>query len=151
MIKVIFRETIIILLLCVAILLILGVLFYDYNPIGKVVPNKIAYTVPEDIKDDLEEENIIEEELVMQNIIYKVEGSDLNIYKKSNSYNPGKANPFAETVSDSTSVVNNTATVQKETTINSTQNVLLQIRSVKLSYTVKTQSVKVISDLPFLI
>ena len=49
MIKTVFKEIIIILLLCLAILLILSVLFYDYNPISKVVPNKIAYTVPENI------------------------------------------------------------------------------------------------------
>ena len=82
MIKTVFKEIIIILLLCLAILLILSVLFYDYNPISKVVPNKIAYTVPENIKNDLEEENTIEE-ITVENKVYTIEGSDLNIYKKS--------------------------------------------------------------------
>ena len=43
MVKSIIKEIIIMLLLCVAILLILGVLFYDYIPSNKVVPGKIAY------------------------------------------------------------------------------------------------------------
>ena len=40
MVKIILKETIIILLICIAILLILGVLFYDYNPLNKILPNK---------------------------------------------------------------------------------------------------------------
>lgn len=107
MIKTVFKEIIIILLLCLAILLILSVLFYDYNPISKVVPNKIAYTVPENIKNDLEEENTIEE-ITVENKVYTIEGSDLNIYKKSKSYNPGKANPFSTTTEDDTNTVENT-------------------------------------------
>lgn len=107
MIKTVFKEIIIILLLCLAILLILSVLFYDYNPISKVVPNKIAYTVLENIKNDLEEENTIEE-ITVENKVYTIEGSDLNIYKKSKSYNPGKANPFSTTTEDDTNTVENT-------------------------------------------
>ena len=107
MIKTVFKEIIIILLLCLAILLILSVLFYDYNPISKVVPNHIAYTVPENIKNDLEEENTIEE-ITVENKVYTIEGSDLNIYKKSKSYNPGKANPFSTTTEDDTNTVENT-------------------------------------------
>lgn len=94
MVKTFFKEIIIILLLCLAILLVLSVLFYDYNPISKVVPSKIAYTTPENIKEDLQDEATVEE-MAIENIVYTIEGSDLNIYKKSKSYNPGKANPFA--------------------------------------------------------
>lgn len=107
MVKTVLKEIIIILLLCLAILLVLSVLFYDYNPISKVVPNKIAYTAPESIKNDLEEENVIEE-IPVENKVYTIEGSDLNIYKKSNSYNPGKANPFATTTVD-TNIVDNSS------------------------------------------
>lgn len=107
MVKTVFKEIIIILLLCIAILLILSILFYDYNPLNKVVPNKIAYTVPDDIKDELQEENI-QNNLTVENKIYTVEGSDLNIYKKSNSYVPGKANPFASSVTDEPAETNTT-------------------------------------------
>lgn len=99
MIKAIFREIIIMILLCVAILFILSVLFYDYNPINKIVPNKIAYTVPENIKNELTEEEKIENALVIENKVYTIEGSDLTLYKKSNTYNPSKENPFADTSS----------------------------------------------------
>lgn len=101
MVKTILKEVIIILLLCVAILLVLSILFYDYSPINKVVPNKIAYTTPENIRNELEEENI-QDDFTVQNKVYTIEGSDLNIYRKSNSYNPSKENPFASTPSEDT-------------------------------------------------
>lgn len=104
MIKSILKEIIIILLLCIAILFVLSILFYDYSPINKVVPNKIAYSVPENIKNELEEENPQNTELTVQNKVYTIEGSDLNIYKKANSYNPSKENPFASTTSEDTNI-----------------------------------------------
>ena len=99
MIKSIIKETIIVLLLCAIILFVLGILFYDYNPINKVVQNKIAYSAPENIKNELEEN--VQNTLSVENKIYTVEGSDLNVYKKSKTYNPSKENPFASTSSES--------------------------------------------------
>ena len=96
MVKTILKEVIITLLLCIAILLILSILFYDYNPLNKIVPNKIAYSTPEEIKNEIEQnevKDILEDGV---NIVYSIDSLDLNIYKKSNSYVPGKANPFAE-------------------------------------------------------
>lgn len=107
MIKTILKEGIIVILLCIAILLILSILFYDYNPIAKVIPNKIAYTAPEDIKGELEEE-VEEEQIQIQNKVYMIEGSDLNIYKKSNTYNPSKENPFISTPVDSSTTSSDT-------------------------------------------
>ena len=107
MFKTIIKEIIITLLLCIAILLVLSILFYDYNPINKVVPNKIAYSVPENIKNELEKVDV-ENTFAIENKIYTIEGADLNIYKKSNSYNPSKVNPFASTPSiDSNVTVDN--------------------------------------------
>lgn len=107
MIKTILKEMMIVLLLCIAILFVLSILFYDYNPINKVVPNKIAYSVPENIRNELEEEDI-KNTLSIDNKVYTVEGSDLNIYKRSNSYNPSKENPFASTASGESSEPTNT-------------------------------------------
>lgn len=114
MIKAFFKETTIVLLLCIGILLVLGILFYDYNPITKVIPNKIAYTTPENIREELEEENV-ENSISIENKVYTIEDSDLTIYKKSQSYNPSKENPFAtsdtsvkNTVSNSTIKTNDT-------------------------------------------
>ena len=91
MVKSIIKEIIIMLLLCVAILLILGVLFYDYIPSNKVVPGKIAYSTPENIQEEVNEEVI---EANKTKITYEVTDADLNIYKQSNSYVPGKRDPW---------------------------------------------------------
>lgn len=112
MIKSIIKELIITILLCAAIILILSILFYDYNPVTKVVPSKVAYTTPENIKNEIAEADV-SNIITIENKIYTIEGSDLNIYKKSNSYNPGKANPFADTAS---SVVDNSTNTTGNTT-----------------------------------
>lgn len=124
MIKSILKEIIIVLLLCAIILFVLGILFYDYNPINKVVPNKIAYSVPENIKNELEEN--VQNTLSVENKVYTIEGSDLNIYKKSKAYNPSKENPFASTSSEDTNTHNNTVKTntnseQGENTANGTK------------------------------
>lgn len=95
MIKTILKETIIILLICIAILLILGVVFYDYNPLNKILPNKVAYSTPEEIKKEIQEEevkDILESEY---NVVYSIDSTDMNIYRKENSYVAGKLNPFS--------------------------------------------------------
>lgn len=119
MIKSILKETVIVLLLCIAIVFVLSILFYDYNPINKVVPNKIAYSVPENIRNELEEENI-QNALSVENKVYTIDGSDLNRYKKSNSYNPSKENPFASTPSEDTNITTIDNTVKTNTSQNDT-------------------------------
>lgn len=127
MVKTILKETMIILLLCVAIILILSILFYDYNPTNKVIPNKVAYSVPENIKNELEEN--VDNTLSIENKVYTIDSSDLNLYKKSDSYTTSKDNPFATTetatssTSSSSSAVNtNTNTNNSNTNNNNTQN-----------------------------
>lgn len=121
MIKTVIREIAITLLLCVVILLLLGVIFYDYNPINKIVPNKVAYNVPEDIRNELEE-NIESTTPSIENKVYTIEGSDLNIYKRSNTYNPSKENPFASTPVENTNVTVNDSKVNEQTTTNNNNN-----------------------------
>ena len=50
MLKSVIKEIFIILLLSIAIVLILGILFYDYIPINKVIPDREAYTTPENVR-----------------------------------------------------------------------------------------------------
>jgi len=121
MIKTILKESFIILLLCIAILFILSLLFYDYNPINKIIPSKIAYEVPENIKNELEEETVTDT-LEVQNKVYRVEGSDLNIYKSSKSYDPSKDNPFATTVEEDATTTSNTIKNNIGNTGSSTSN-----------------------------
>ncbi|MFR2533671.1 MAG: hypothetical protein ACLTEH_02835 [Clostridia bacterium] len=125
MVKSIIKEIIITILLCIAILLVLSVLFYDYNPLTKTVPSKIAYTTPENIKEEVEEEIT---ELEKTNIVYTIDGSDLNIYKKSNKYVAGKADPFASSASNgntNTSNVVNTNTPSNNTSNNQQVNTVV--------------------------
>lgn len=92
--KSILKEIIILVLLCIAIVLILGVVFYEDIPTTKVVPGKVvAYETPNNIKDEIYKEV---ENVEKTNIIYEVTGTDLNIYRQSQSYRPGKADPFSD-------------------------------------------------------
>ena len=116
MIKNFLKEVIIILLLCIVILLVLSIMFYDYNPITKVVPNKVAYTTPEDVTNILEEENI-SANVEIEKRVYTIDGSDLTIYQKSKTYDPSKENPF---VSTPTSTDESTSSTQVKTNTNGT-------------------------------
>ena len=93
MVKSIIKEIFIMLLLCVAIVLVLGVIFYDYIPANKAVPNKLAtYTTPENIQQE------IDEEITQMNkveVSYEITGADLSLYKQTNSYTTGKPDPFS--------------------------------------------------------
>lgn len=101
MAKVIIRETIIALLVCLAILLILSVVLYNYIPTNKVIPETVEYTPSKEIQTQLNaavEDN--SEEILMT---YEITAQDLENYERTNEYNPGKANPFApvsETATD---------------------------------------------------
>lgn len=106
MLKSVAKEIFIILLLSLAIVLILEILFYDYIPINKYVPEKEAYVTPENVKSELEE-TITETEKV--EVTYEVTDADLNIYKQTGTYTEGKANPFAlenETVNNTNGETN---------------------------------------------
>ena len=51
MAKSIIKELIIVLLLCLAIILVLGILLYEYVPVSKTIPNEVSYTTPEEVKE----------------------------------------------------------------------------------------------------
>lgn len=119
MAKNIIKEIFIMLLLCVAIILILAVVFYEYNPINKTVPSTLSYKMPDkvsdEVKNELETTLITEEEQVIKT--YELTESELNLYESVN-YKPGKANPF-ETYSETTdNTVNNSSTNTNNNTTN---------------------------------
>ena len=93
MVKSVFKEVSIMILICLAIALVLGVIFYDYIPNNKVLPQKIAYETPKNVKQEIEVE-ITEYE--KENVVYEITDSDLNLYRSTKSYVPGKADPFAD-------------------------------------------------------
>lgn len=93
MTKSIFKEIIIVLLLCLAIILILGIILYEYVPISKTVPSEVAYTTPEEAQKELVAAGSVDQnEIVMT---YEVNSDDLNTYRRIQDYKPGKANPFS--------------------------------------------------------
>ena len=119
--KNVIKEIFIMLLLCIAIALILAVVFYDYNPINKEVPQTITYQFPSelgDVKDDLDTPLTNNEDQVIRT--YEVTEDDLNRAKKTN-YDAGKANPFMA-YSDNTTTDGNTTNSTGNTTNNNKTN-----------------------------
>lgn len=100
MAKVIIREIIISLLVCLAVLLILSVALYNYIPANKVVPESVEYTPSADIKTQLNSE--VEDNSSEILMTYEITASDLDNFERTNEYNPGKANPFSIVSSEPT-------------------------------------------------
>ena len=91
------KEIFIILLLCIAVCLVFGVIFYDYIPNNKVVPSTVeAYKTSNTIRDEISQEIV---DYPKQNITLEITDSDLTIKKQDKSYESGKANPFSSTTS----------------------------------------------------
>lgn len=87
------KELIIVLLLCLAIILVLGILLYEYVPVSKTIPNEVSYTTPEEVKEELLTSSDVDENQIV--MTYEIDSTDLNNYKKIQNYKPGKANPFS--------------------------------------------------------
>lgn len=100
MAKTIVKELIIILLLSLAIILIMGVILYEYMPMGKTIPSPVSYVTPESVKQEL----AIDPEAESNNVIltYEIDETDLSNYRAINNYNPGKSNPFSSFEADQT-------------------------------------------------
>ena len=116
MTKNIVKEIIIILLLCLAILLLLGILLYEYVPMNKTIPNTEAYSTPSNVKAELKEENA-NGDLIQT---YEINNSDLDDYKRIQNYKP--ADPFSsyeenETNTGTNTTVNNSSSGDNNTTV----------------------------------
>ena len=93
MTKKVIKEIIIMLLLCLAIILVLGVLLYEYVPSNKIVTDEVSYTTPEEVQEEISKgENVDDEEVILT---YSIDATDLNNYERINTYVPGKPNPFS--------------------------------------------------------
>lgn len=107
--KSIIKEIVIIILLCLAICLILGIIFYNYIPSNIVVPGNVeAYSTSNTIKEEIAEEIV---EYPKENFVFEITDSDLTLYRKSQSYDEGKANPFAAPTTTATGTDTTTNTV----------------------------------------
>ncbi len=106
MAKNVIKEMIIILLLCLAIILVLGLLLYEYVPTGKIIPEEVSYTTPSEIKEEINKGENVEDEQVI--LTYSVDSTDLRNYERINTYVPGKTNPFSSYDTSSTQGNNTT-------------------------------------------
>ena len=110
------KELMITVLLCIALVLILAVIFYDYIPINKAIPEPVDYTMPESLSEVKEElKNAVQDEEEKIIVTYEIDDSDLSGYKKQGSYKEGKVDPFSMT---STTTSNNTTNDNGLNTIN---------------------------------
>lgn len=93
MVKSIIKETIIMLLVCLAILLVLCILLYDFIPSNKILPAEVSYQASEEIQKELD--SAVSGETTKVVLSYEVTSTDLKNYEKSDDYNAGKVNPFS--------------------------------------------------------
>lgn len=107
MAKKVIKEIIISLLLCLAIILLLGILLYEYVPMTKTIPNPVSYTTPDNVKQELANGETVDESQII--MTYEVDSTDLNNYKRIQNYKPGKANPFSSYDTSETNGTNTTA------------------------------------------
>ena len=112
MAKKVIKEIIIMLLLCLAIILILGVLLYEYVPSNKIIPDEVSYTTPEAVQEELSKSEDVDNDEVI--LTYSVDSTDLDNYERINTYVPGKVNPF--------SPYNETSTSGEDTTQSGSSN-----------------------------
>ena len=120
MAKDVLKEIIIILLLTLAIILILGVLLYEYVPANKIIPEKVSYTTSEYVKKELETDTNVDDTEVI--ITYEIDSTDLTNYKKIQEYVPGKKNPFSSIDEEIDENTNNTTTENGGSTTSGTTN-----------------------------
>ena len=93
MAKTIIKEIIIALLVCLAVLLILSVILYDFIPTNKVIPEAIEYQPSSEVEVELNAAVDDHSDEIIKT--YEITASDLDNFERTDEYLPGKANPFA--------------------------------------------------------
>ncbi|MBR3134018.1 MAG: hypothetical protein IKG56_00975 [Clostridia bacterium] len=107
--KGVFKQILIVILACIAIMLAMALVFYQYIPSNKVMPSKVtAYAMPDSIKAEIEED--AGQDLTEQVETYEITDSDLDMYRSAKSYNPGKSDPFSSYTESENSIESSNAT-----------------------------------------
>lgn len=130
MLKTAIKEICIILLLSVAIVLVFGIIFYDYIPIGVTIPTKVAYETPTEVQNEIDDTTA---ESIKTEKTYEVTDSDLNIYKQKANYTEGKTDPFA--LEEDTDITTSNSTNIQNTNKNQSNN-----KNQKSDYSTKDKS-----------
>lgn len=95
MIKSIIKESVIVILILLIIALLLGIIFYEYIPINKIVPVKVeAYTISNELEQELGKQ-VVQGDIGKTTKTYTVEEYELKEYEKNDEYDKGKKNPFS--------------------------------------------------------
>ena len=105
------KEIIIMLLICLVLMLLFAILFYEYIPSRKVVAEITTYQANDETQ-QLLSDTIDSKQEEKPVYTYKVTSSELKGFEKKNEYVGGKANPFAsvsEGTADPNAVTNSTA------------------------------------------
>ncbi len=118
MVKNIIKEIIILLLMVLAIILVLGVLLYDYVPNNKIIPEKVSYTTPENVSTELESGSDVDTSEVI--VSYQIDATDLTNYKRTKDYVAGKSNPFASTSGNGNTTTDGNTSTSGNTTSGNT-------------------------------
>lgn len=107
--KWIIKEVIIMLMLLLAIILVLAILFYDYIPTSKIVPDIEKYETSDSISKELQGDLSSESSQIVKT--YEIDATDLQVYEQSKDYRKGKVNPFS---SYNTNIQANNANTQTQ-------------------------------------
>lgn len=118
------KEIILMLLVCLIGILLFAVVFYEYIPSRKVVADVTTYTASSEVK-ELLADNVDETDndivASFQEGNYEVTSSDLSNYEATDTYVPGKSNPFAVVAEDVEGETEDTeSTSDSNTTSNTT-------------------------------
>ncbi len=119
------KEIIIALLLCLAIILILGILLYEYIPITKSVPSEVKYATSSNVEGQKTEIRSLEadENYEGSETTDSISTDDLNNYRRVQDYVPGKANPFSPYATTAeTPTENGSSTGETSTSGNTSSN-----------------------------
>lgn len=121
MVKTVIKEIFIFLLLLVSVVLVLGVLFYDYVPNNKVVPTALKpYQLTEDAQEELDKTINSSSENIVKT--YYIDSSDLSVYASTKDYNKGKVNPFEDYTKESQTNSTNTTNTSNTNKSNTTES-----------------------------
>lgn len=82
------------LLIVIAIILLIMVILYSKISVGKVIPKAEEYILDNKISEELQNMELDKKSEVI--ITYKLDETDLKQYEKTQEYNKGKKDPFAE-------------------------------------------------------
>lgn len=116
----IIKEIIIMLLVCLVGMLLFAVIFYEFIPNRKVVPEVTQYSTSDKIKEQLSDDIDKQDDQIVKT--FEVTSSDLINYKTTKDYVPGKSNPFASPVDDVEANATTNSTTGDNTLNTSTEN-----------------------------